>query len=277
MSDLFSLYKTRIWMQQVDTSSIPGEEIALRLAHAAGFLPSSYMLEASRDMEELSQTVSEFAAGGTAGGGGGVSGGSAGYYYEGADVAAGGLILAGGASHSPAAAPSSVRGMGPTQFLDTARLTYGNEEDRRAAQQQQSQSQSQQQPQVTAQQLRYVPSTAQGHGYPSPGSDRGVVHHSAFGFAAPFYIHGEEPTSEGTPRVTELDTSSRGAGPIILSFDVERTVGPLLESPGGASTTAGSADADADVAARAVAVSGAGSGEAYAGASEELKTFTEAA
>jgi hypothetical protein len=275
---LFSLYKTRIWMQQVDTSSIPGEEIALRLAHAAGFLPSSYMLEASRDMEELSQTVSEFAAGGTAGGGGGVSGG-AGYYYEGADVAAGGLILAGGASHSPAAAPSSVRGMGPTQFLDTARLTYGSEEDRRAAQQQQSQQS--QQPQVTAQQLRYVPSTAQGHGYPSPGSDRGVVHHSAFGFAAPFYLHGEEPTSEGTPRVTELDTSSRGAGPVVLGFDVERTVGPLLESPGGASTTAGSADADADadadVAARAVAVSGAGSGEAYAGASEELKTFTEAA
>lgn len=43
---------------QVDTSTIPGEEVGLRLAHAAGFLPSSYMTDSSgdlRDIDELSQ------------------------------------------------------------------------------------------------------------------------------------------------------------------------------------------------------------------------------
>jgi hypothetical protein len=43
---------------QVDTSTIPGEEVGLRLAHAAGFLPSSYMTDGAgdlRDIDELSQ------------------------------------------------------------------------------------------------------------------------------------------------------------------------------------------------------------------------------
>ena len=47
-------------MLQVDTSTIPGEEVGLRLAHAAGFLPSSYMTDGSdseslRDIDELTQ------------------------------------------------------------------------------------------------------------------------------------------------------------------------------------------------------------------------------
>ena len=278
VSDLFSLYKTRIWMQQVDTSSIPGEEIALRLAHAAGFLPSSYMLEASRDMEELSQTVSEFAAGG-----------GGGHYYEGAD-AAGGLVLTGGtggASYSPSAVPSAVRGMGPSQYPEAARLSYVGEDDRRATHQHQ-----QHQQMAPQQQIRYV-STPQSHGYPAPASARGAVHHSAFGFAAPFHLHGEEPSPDGTPRVTELDSSRCSDGPATaLGFDVERTMGPLLESPGGVNGSGEGADADEDedtdtdaTAAAGADVGGVGSftgdnrggDDAFGGASEELKTFTEAA
>ena len=50
---------------QVDTSTIPGEEVGLRLAHAAGFLPSSYLNDSDeggtdtdwrdRDIDELTQ------------------------------------------------------------------------------------------------------------------------------------------------------------------------------------------------------------------------------
>jgi hypothetical protein len=50
---------------QVDTSTIPGEEVGLRLAHAAGFLPSSYLNDSDeggrdwrdRDMDELTQVM----------------------------------------------------------------------------------------------------------------------------------------------------------------------------------------------------------------------------
>lgn len=42
VSDLFSLYKTRIWMQQVDTSVLPDHELRTEIARVAGFLPSSY-------------------------------------------------------------------------------------------------------------------------------------------------------------------------------------------------------------------------------------------
>ena len=47
---------------EVDTSTIPGEEVGLRLAHAAGFLPSSYMVEGGdslRDIDELTQVEKE--------------------------------------------------------------------------------------------------------------------------------------------------------------------------------------------------------------------------
>jgi len=50
VSDLFSLYKTRIWMQQVDTSVLPDHEIRMEIARAAGFLPSSY---SRQDMEMM--------------------------------------------------------------------------------------------------------------------------------------------------------------------------------------------------------------------------------
>ena len=49
----------------MDTSTIPGEEVGLRLAHAAGFLPSSYLNDSDeggtdtdwrdRDIDELTQ------------------------------------------------------------------------------------------------------------------------------------------------------------------------------------------------------------------------------
>ena len=55
VSDLFSLYKTRIWMQQVDTSTLPTwDDPPTRLAQAAGFhSPSStscnpYLIETER-------------------------------------------------------------------------------------------------------------------------------------------------------------------------------------------------------------------------------------
>ena len=47
VSDLFSLYKTRIWMQQVDTSALAYNDAGAELAKATGFLPqrddSAYM------------------------------------------------------------------------------------------------------------------------------------------------------------------------------------------------------------------------------------------
>lgn len=39
VSELFSQYKTRIWMQQVDTSSISLHDAGTELAKATGFLP----------------------------------------------------------------------------------------------------------------------------------------------------------------------------------------------------------------------------------------------
>jgi hypothetical protein len=39
VSELFSQYKTRIWMQQVDTSSISIHDAGTELAKATGFLP----------------------------------------------------------------------------------------------------------------------------------------------------------------------------------------------------------------------------------------------
>lgn len=39
VSELFSQYKTRIWMQQVDTSSLSIHDAGLELAKATGFLP----------------------------------------------------------------------------------------------------------------------------------------------------------------------------------------------------------------------------------------------
>lgn len=39
VSELFSQYKTRIWMQQVDTSSLPFHDPGVELAQATGFLP----------------------------------------------------------------------------------------------------------------------------------------------------------------------------------------------------------------------------------------------
>jgi hypothetical protein len=43
VSELFSQYKTRIWMQQVDTSSLPIHDTGTELAQATGFLPSSHV------------------------------------------------------------------------------------------------------------------------------------------------------------------------------------------------------------------------------------------
>ena len=49
----------------MDTANIPGEEIALRLAHMAGFLPSSYQNNTNImnfNNDELKQTVSDYVA-----------------------------------------------------------------------------------------------------------------------------------------------------------------------------------------------------------------------
>lgn len=49
VSELFSLYKTRIWMQQVDTTTIPqAEDPEVRLAYASGLLPRSSQLSVLR-------------------------------------------------------------------------------------------------------------------------------------------------------------------------------------------------------------------------------------
>ena len=42
VSELFSQYKTRIWMQQVDTSSLSLHDPGVELAQATGFLPSQH-------------------------------------------------------------------------------------------------------------------------------------------------------------------------------------------------------------------------------------------
>jgi hypothetical protein len=39
VSELFSLYKTRIWMQQVDISTVSSVDAGMELAKATGFLP----------------------------------------------------------------------------------------------------------------------------------------------------------------------------------------------------------------------------------------------
>ena len=44
VSELFSLYKTRIWMQQVESSSIPDpQDYETQLAQASGLLPTSHI------------------------------------------------------------------------------------------------------------------------------------------------------------------------------------------------------------------------------------------
>lgn len=40
VSELFSQYKTRIWMQQVDTSALDYQDAGTELARATGFLPT---------------------------------------------------------------------------------------------------------------------------------------------------------------------------------------------------------------------------------------------
>jgi hypothetical protein len=54
VSELFSLYKTRIWMQQVDTSTISPHDAGLELARATGFLPTDIK-------EDVISTRSSFA------------------------------------------------------------------------------------------------------------------------------------------------------------------------------------------------------------------------
>jgi hypothetical protein len=50
VSELFSQFKTRIWMQQVDTSVLAGQDAGTELARATGFLPvrddSEYLAQA---------------------------------------------------------------------------------------------------------------------------------------------------------------------------------------------------------------------------------------
>jgi hypothetical protein len=49
VSELFSLYKTRIWMQQVDTTTIPRpEDPEVQLAFASGLLPQTSLLSVLR-------------------------------------------------------------------------------------------------------------------------------------------------------------------------------------------------------------------------------------
>lgn len=55
VSELFSQYKTRIWMQQVDTSSLPYHDPGTELAKATGFLP---------EREEIVSSRSSFSLGG---------------------------------------------------------------------------------------------------------------------------------------------------------------------------------------------------------------------
>jgi hypothetical protein len=56
VSELFSQFKTRIWMQQVDTSCLPQQEIRTKIAAEAGLLLSSYnreQFEALRIKKEI--------------------------------------------------------------------------------------------------------------------------------------------------------------------------------------------------------------------------------
>ena len=49
VSELFSLYKTRIWMQQVDTTTIPhADDPEVKLAYVSGLLPRSSQLSVMR-------------------------------------------------------------------------------------------------------------------------------------------------------------------------------------------------------------------------------------
>jgi hypothetical protein len=64
VSELFSQYKTRIWMQQVDTSVLPLHDAGTDLAKATGFLPL-------RDDAEYMRQAQYLMRGGGGGGGGG--------------------------------------------------------------------------------------------------------------------------------------------------------------------------------------------------------------
>jgi hypothetical protein len=56
VSELFSQFKTRIWMQQVDTTCLPQQDVRTRIATDAGFLHQSYtadQYEALRRKREI--------------------------------------------------------------------------------------------------------------------------------------------------------------------------------------------------------------------------------
>lgn len=77
VSELFSLYKTRIWMQQVDTSVLGMNDAGLELAKATGFLPErddhAYLATSHMHRSEgLHDGGHSFSGGG--GGGGGYAG-----------------------------------------------------------------------------------------------------------------------------------------------------------------------------------------------------------
>lgn len=60
VSELFSQYKTRIWMQQVDTSSLPLHDPGTELAKATGFLPEREDLySSSRSSFSLGETTKD--------------------------------------------------------------------------------------------------------------------------------------------------------------------------------------------------------------------------
>ena len=67
VSELFSQYKTRIWMQQVDTSTLASNDAGTELAKATGFLPK-------RDDQAYLQMAHSLMRGGGGGGVGGHSG-----------------------------------------------------------------------------------------------------------------------------------------------------------------------------------------------------------
>lgn len=59
VSELFSLYKTRIWMQQVDTSTIPGSnDPEVQLAHTSGLLPINSMMSSLQGYHRTPSLVS---------------------------------------------------------------------------------------------------------------------------------------------------------------------------------------------------------------------------
>lgn len=62
VSELFSQYKTRIWMQQVDTTNISLQDAGTELAKATGFLPSDRDEESTITMRSSSGSDHELRA-----------------------------------------------------------------------------------------------------------------------------------------------------------------------------------------------------------------------